>query len=160
MEAVGEYWFGVTGSRNYRLYAPVETGIRWAVREAQKLNLTPRMAHGNCPTGADRIADRVWRRLGEEPKVFNADWDSCGPACPRDGGRHRIVKKPNDQHHPGVSETYCPKAGPRRNREMVASGLRVLLAFPLSGPMRGGTWQCVNAARGAGVDVQFPEQWL
>lgn len=88
----------------------------------------PVLVHGGCPTGADAIADEVWRDLMtrytslDEPEVHPADWRSEGRA-----------------------------AGPKRNARMVALGAAVCLAFPL-GESRG-TRGCMALARKAGIPV-------
>lgn len=153
-----DYRIGVTGSRNWKLYGPIEKALRWTANDAQVRGLRPVLVVGDCPTGADWIAARTWRSWKWEPEVHRADWDNCVPGvCPR--GEHRKKKRMNDRHHPGQLDTYCPKAGPRRNARMVASGLHVLLAFPGDGPMRSGTWQCVCMAERAGVPYLLPDRW-
>lgn len=88
----------------------------------------PVLVHGGCPTGADAIADEVWRDLMtrytslDAPEVHPADWRTEGRA-----------------------------AGPKRNARMVALGAAVCLAFPL-GESRG-TRGCMALARKAGIPV-------
>lgn len=156
--APDDWRIGLTGSRNWKLYGPVEKALRWTANDAQVRGLRPVLVVGDCPTGADWIATRTWRSWKWEPNIFYADWDNCTSACPKT--EHRKKKKMNDRHHPGLLDTYCPKAGPRRNERMVASGLDVLLAFPGDGPMRSGTWHCINVAAGMGVEVVKPDRWV
>lgn len=152
-----DYRIGVTGSRNWKLHGVIERALRQTAFDAHQRGLRPVLVVGDCPTGADWIATRTWRSWKWEPEVFYADWDNCTLACPK--VEHRKKKKRNDRHHPGASETYCPKAGPRRNVALVGSGLDVLLAFPMDGPMRSGTWHCINVARGVGLEPVLPDRW-
>lgn len=155
---VDQYRIGVTGSRNWKTYGVIEYALRWTANDALQRGLQPMLAVGDCPTGADWIAKRTWESWKWVPEVFKADWDNCVlGSCPK--AEHRFKKKPEDKHHPGLLDTYCPKAGPRRNVRLVSSGLHVMLAFPMDGPMRSGTWHCVNVARGAGVPVVLPDRW-
>lgn len=60
------------------------------------------LVHGDCPTGADRIAKDLWELQGLPTEPHPADWDRHGRA-----------------------------AGPIRNQHMVDLGADVVLAFPL-----------------------------
>lgn len=110
-----------------------------------------RVRHGGCPTGAD-VAAAEWAagRGGVVVDARPASWDECGPRCP--AAPHRRRKRPGDVHHPGLLPDYCPGAGPRRNAAMVAAGADLVLAFPEGASY--GTWNCVRAARAAGVPVE------
>lgn len=151
----GTYRIGLTGSRNWKLEAPIRRALRSTVADVLQLGLHPVLIHGNCPTGADRIADRIWRDWRWEPEIHNADWDSCGPTCPN--RPHRVKRWSGDRHHPGTLEDWCPGAGPRRNQRMIETGLDILLAFPLG--ERSGTQNCIRQARQAGILVSLPDQW-
>jgi hypothetical protein len=113
--------------------------------------------HGDCPTGADRFAS-IWCSdfYGPEDGVYEikhpADWDNCTSNCLPG---HRRRKQPGDTVYPGLLETYCPKAGPRRNREMAQAGADLCLAFPLGKSY--GTWNCVNECKKAGIPVKVIE---
>lgn len=152
--------FAVTGTRNW----PYAKG--WIIRDSIRMvfnhmyvhRLEPVMLEGCCPTGADHLATRIWRQWNREPEHHPADWDHCDPNCPK--REHRVPKKPGDLHHPGELDDYCPKAGPRRNREMVRANIDLLLAYPGNREeRRSGTWNCVQRAREAGVPVLFPGRW-
>jgi hypothetical protein len=58
------------------------------------------LIHGDCPTGADAIADRIWRELGL-------------PVLAR----------------PALWKVWGKKAGPLRNKHMVDLGADLCLAF-------------------------------
>ena len=97
----------VTGTRN--------GGTRWmghvyhALMEAWKVNDKPSLTvvHGDCPTGIDKGADVVARRMGFTVEPHPADWAKLGK-----------------------------RAGPMRNQAMVDLGADLCLAFPM-GESRG-----------------------
>lgn len=106
--------------------------------------------HGACPSGFDHMGAAVAAGLGWAVDPHPADWDHCDSRCPRAAG-HRRVKKLDDADHPGESETYCPRAGMRRNAEMVALKPDLCVGF-----IRGfsiGTNGCLQLAENAGVAV-------
>lgn len=152
-----DYRIGVTGSRNWVKEGYLRRALQYTAQEAQLAGRRPVMVNGGCPTGADWIANKIWRSWKWEPEIHPADWDNCGPECP--STVHRKKRWPDDKHHPGTSDTWCPKAGPRRNLYMVSLGMEVLLAFPSDGPTRSGTWSCIHRARQAGVRVVLPDRW-
>lgn len=116
--------------------------------------------HGACPgsTSADQAASDWINDLGSRYDISEdpmpADWDNCGPDCPTDPG-HRRRKRPGDTAHPGLLETYCPAAGPRRNAAMVAKLPHPawMVAFPEPGQPNYGTRNCAKLARAAGIAV-------
>jgi hypothetical protein len=111
---------------------------------------------GECPEGADSFIKTWCEFYGPWNGVFldphPADWDNCSPDCPPG---HRKLKAPGDTVHPGLLSDYCPKAGPRRNKEMAALGAELCLAFPLGKSY--GTWNCVNECKKAGIPVKVLE---
>ncbi|MBE4788441.1 DUF2493 domain-containing protein [Streptomyces caniscabiei] len=108
---------------------------------------------GACPTGADEIAEEWGRGFGATIERHPADWDNCTPACPPYGARaHRRWKKPDDTVHPGLLDTYCPTAGPRRNRELVALGADIALAFIKDGSR--GASHTADLAEQAGIPTR------
>ena len=111
----------ITGSRNWTDGPKVRDAIHyWAVA----LGGDVVVVHGDCPTGADRLADISARTiLGLPVEKHPADW-----GIPRDRS-----------------------AGPRRNQKMVDLGADVCIAFPL-GESRG-TRHCMAAAKAAGIPV-------
>lgn len=116
--------------------------------------------HGACPgkTSADQAASDWINELGARYDITEdpmpADWDNCAANCPTDPG-HRRRKKPGDVAHPGLLETYCPTAGPRRNAGMVAKVPRPawMVAFPEPGQPNYGTRGCMRLAEKAGIRV-------
>lgn len=108
------------------------------------------LMHGDCPSGGDRPAGKIATDMGWKVKPIPADWDHCGPMCPKPIG-HRKVKKLNDIDHPGLLEDFCPKAGPRRNKLMVSYGHDLCIACFLS--VSFGTTNCVKFAEQAGIRV-------
>lgn len=87
------------------------------------------LVHGECPTGADRIADYIWRSILHQPaEPHAADWGKYGPA-----------------------------AGPIRNMEMVDSGVDHCIAFFVKGIESKGTRQCLDYAIKKGVPTTVIE---
>jgi hypothetical protein len=142
----------VTGSRDFDDYDIVRAALAAAVYQ----QLPAVIVHGACPSGADAIASWWVRQLGRNLDITEerhpAVWDSCGHDCPQKP--HRIMKKPGDTHHPGNMPDYCPKAGPRRNRTMIARGAGLCVAFFKKGAANYGTTGCVNLAKAAGIDIR------
>lgn len=53
-----------------------------------------------------------------------------------------------------------PKAGPIRNTAMVNAGADLVIGFPMPGSV--GTWDCMDAARAAGltvINLGWPRRW-
>lgn len=75
------------------------------------------VVHGDCPTGADYFADQ-WARDNDFGDFIEA--------------------------HPALWETYGRSAGPRRNQNMVNSGVEMCLAF-IKNESRGAT-DCLDRA--------------
>lgn len=85
----------VTGSRDWTDPATIRAALATVWGDGHAV-----LVSGNCPRGADRIAELIWTRWGGRVERHPADWASRGRA-----------------------------AGFRRNTEMVATGATVCLAF-------------------------------
>lgn len=113
------------------------------------------VVHGACPTGADDIASDWVANMQEAEmgavaeEAHPADWDHCTDTCPQG---HRRRKRAGDSVHPGRLQTYCPSAGPRRNRELVACGADLALAF-IKGGSRGASHTAALAEQ-AGIETR------
>ena len=83
----------------------------------------PTLVHGDA-RGADRMAEHIWSEVGEPVEAHPADWEKYGRA-----------------------------AGPKRNQEMLDSGVDLVLAFPGGR----GTADMVKRARAAGKAVRVIE---
>ncbi len=116
----------VTGGRN-RTDADTITEVLNRHWPAPGTTLT--VVHGDCPTGADRIA-RNWCR------VMAGSVSASGVT---------VV----EEAHPADWECHGKRAGPLRNAEMVRGGADVCEAFPDPGSV--GTYGAVDLARRAGI---------
>lgn len=109
----------VTGSREWtdtaKIYAALQKHLG---NEIQAI-----LVHGDCPTGADAIAN---------------SWAQSQPGIAVDA-------------QPANWERFGRSAGPRRNQAMVDRGADICLAFP-KGQSRG-TRHCMRAAEKAGIPV-------
>lgn len=142
----------VTGGRTWTLEPPIRVGLASVIAVHGPDRIV--VVHGACPRGADAITDRLATAWGGGLTVERhpAHWDHCAPTCPP--APHRVAKRVGDIDHPGLLDTYCPGAGPRRNVHMVNLGAHVLLAFP--SPRSRGTLQTIRLASDAGIPVR---QW-
>jgi hypothetical protein len=93
----------VTGSRDWDDETTVCLAL-WTAYCDLKEHGEVILVSGNCPTGADNIAERFWESNGMPVERHPADWKTFGKA-----------------------------AGPKRNQEMVDLGADVCLAFPMKG---------------------------
>lgn len=84
------------------------------------------LVHGACPTGVDALVNGMYPADFATVEQHPADWKAHGRA-----------------------------AGPLRNREMVAAGADVCLAFPM-GASRG-TRGCIALAQAAGIPTTVVE---
>lgn len=86
----------VTGSRNWEDYRAILVAVYDSKIEFGNFILVS----GNCPTGADRMAEEICRSLGIEIELHPANWDKFGK-----------------------------RAGFIRNSKMVNSGIDFCIAF-------------------------------
>lgn len=142
-------------------YRLLFTASRYLGRQPGELDWTVRLfrwlrdqhpdavvVHGGCPEGGDHLADLIWWEcFGLPTETWPAAWDDCGPGCPADP--HRKPRKRNDRLHPGTLDTWCPVAGPRRNRAMVES--RLDRCFAVYSAFSRGSRGCATLARRAGI---------
>lgn len=113
----------VTGSRDWEKEDHIWDTLRVFADDALDKGEEVTLIHGDCPTGADAIADFVAQEIGFEVIRYPADWSK---------GK---------------------KAGPERNRRMIDENLDAdyVLAFPL-GESRG-TRHCMGYAERQGLQV-------
>lgn len=128
----------VTGSRRWTDYHAVTDAITAVVVE-HGTDLV--VVHGACPTDADAIADEFAYEIGLLREPHRATWDNCVDTCST-RPEHRRMKPPGDIVHPGSLPDYCPGAGPRRNRTMVAAGADFALVF-----LQSHSWGTANCFR-------------
>lgn len=144
----------VTGSRRYRDVQRLRNRLDTIASKHPEGLLVIHGGHkgdGSGRISADAIAD-AWalQRRSEgwpvDRKVYEADW--LGPCRASCTPGHR---KPQQR-----GGTYCPAAGPYRNREMVYDGADECLAAPATdgGPAKG-TAGCSALATTAGIPVEF-----
>lgn len=102
--------------------------------------------------GVDLIALQIAKRAGWTLHEFEARWDECDPQCPTGNANrpHRLKYR----HGRG---DYCPRAGMRRNQQMVdaftAVGGRLVLTFPAAGLVERDVRNCIRLARQAVLQV-------
>jgi hypothetical protein len=144
----------VTGSRTWTARGWIARELERAVRDlGGTLRSDVTLVSGACPRGADRIAEEHAAGWGWTIERHPALWDECGPGCP--DRPHRIRRRAGDIDHPGALDTYCPKAGPRRNTLMVELGADRAVAFVV-GKRWSGTRDCGTKAERAGI----PTTWI
>lgn len=138
----------VTGARDWADYTMLSAALWDQYQFAYALGMRLKVIHGNCPDGADAMADHWAKEMspyGVIVKPVDADWerpcdDTCyhKPRYRRDGTR------------------YCPLAGHIRNQQMVDMRPRVCLAFLT--PASRGTRDCARRAEKASVPlIRYPE---
>lgn len=112
----------VTGSRDWDDIEAIHEALFEVSREYSVDGIV--LVHGACPTGADAIADKLWRALPQDTapmlELHAADW-----------------------------QKYGRRAGPIRNRKMVDLGADICLAFIKNSS--GGAENALRLARNAGI---------
>lgn len=76
----------ITGSRDWDDWATLSAALteEWNAVEWRHGSFTQKdvvFVHGDCPTGADRMADGWCFRMDIEPERHPADWDRYGKAA-------------------------------------------------------------------------------
>lgn len=104
------------------------------------------LVHGGA-RGADALLAATAVRIGMAVEEHPAQWSAHSAECP--------------PSHAG--QATCKTAGHRRNAEMIASGIDLVLAFPTHGYALApgedrantsrGTWDCADKAKQAGLPV-------
>lgn len=144
----------VTGSRDWRSYMTVASKIVEAMADITPIREGQYdyndgdwvIVHGDCPTGADYFAEQFGRGSLYKTEPHPADWDNCVPTCKPGHRRKRWVKESQQW------EEYCPSAGHRRNRVLVALGADICVAF-IRNNSKGAT-HTADLAEKAGIPVR------
>lgn len=123
----------VTGGRHYSNYTIIK-------EELDKLPPDTVIVHGDCFTGADRLAENYWKHyLKRVTEPHPAHWERpCDEFC-----HHGPRRRRKDGTY------YCPRAGNLRNQLMVDLGADLVIAFPGGS----GTHDCIQRASKAGIKV-------
>lgn len=112
----------ITGSRNWPYAGYVAHQIEQYLEDNRIPLRDVVIVHGACPTGADEHANEWAYHYGVTVERWAADWEKHGH-----------------------------KAGPIRNREMVAAGADICLAFQVNGSK--GTQNTIDLCKQAGIPV-------
>ena len=118
----------VTGSREFNEIDLVEQYLRegfYHLAQPEFLPWSVTLVHGACPTGADALANLVWKHQDMPIDPHPADWE--GP-----------LKK---------------GAGFARNAEMVKLGADLCISFWQVGAANKGTMHCSDLAQAAGIET-------
>lgn len=142
----------ICGSRTYEEqnydFDFIGTFVEGLAHNYHKFGSPVTVIHG-AAEGADTVADECAEASELPTKSYAADWDNCTWRC-RPGHR----RKRQD------GTTYCPSAGPRRNRQMLEEGQPdVVIAF-VDKPLEesSGTNNMVELASAAGVTTFVVER--
>ena len=79
----------VTGSRNWEDF----TRLRNALQPYVDAQWT--LLHGDCPTGADYLANRLWREYNLKVERVPADWNKHGKAAGPIRNQQMVDRVPN-----------------------------------------------------------------
>lgn len=122
----------VTGSRTWHKVDKMRQELKIAYKYLHVIEnaCDVELWHGDCPDGADAIADLIWSlQFGKDTiRKFPADW-SIGRS-----------------------------AGFKRNKEMVDAGPDIVLAFQVDGSK--GTQHTIDLATKAGIEVVLFKDYL
>lgn len=126
----------ITGSRDWTNRRTVWLALHVETQDLRSGDALV-VVHGECPTGADRLAKR-WVEVAQQ---HEADHHAAQLAC-----------HVHEESHPADWESYGKAAGHIRNGWMVDQGADVCLAFPL--PQSKGTFDCMRKAKKGGIPVK------
>lgn len=131
----------VTGSRNWADRQAFSEALHWATGGEVADVVIIHGANYDRPESLDLIAEQLATRLGIPTDPHPADWPTCAPDC---NPKHRKVNRRGQE--------YCPKAGHRRNAEMIATYPTGCLAFIRDNSP--GATGCADLAEKAGIPVR------
>jgi hypothetical protein len=133
----------ITGSRDWDHHPSVDEVLAYYTRQAHYLGGRLKVAHGKATRGGDDLA-AAWVKLRNrngwpvDQEPHSAHWSApCPPECPPG---HRQRKDGRE---------WCPRAGHRRNQEMVDRGALACVGFWRNGSS--GTRDCLERAEKAGI---------
>jgi len=149
---MNDYRVLITGSREWDIPGAVESALMdiyvREIHSAQGWRLV--VVHGDCPTGADRMA-RNWAM-----HMHELGWAVAEERHPADwlGPCHEGFCEPGHRRAGRRGIPYCPAAGNWRNEQMAARGARESHAFYKKGAANVGTDDCASRARAHGIPVE------
>lgn len=120
----------ITGSRTWTDKDAILQALR---KHNPRVNDEPTVVHGDCPTGADALAQELADEFRVRTERYPAKWREHSENCP-------------DWHFPLPT---CKMAGFRRNAEMVSLGADICLAFQKD--RSPGTQSTIQLAQAAGI---------
>jgi hypothetical protein len=109
----------ITGGRKFYDWNLLNNTLNEFLKDKTSITIV----HGDCPTGADQLAQRFVDYQRVQVERYPANWKKFGKA-----------------------------AGSIRNQEMVDLGADICFAFPH--PESTGTWDCVEKAHAAKIEIQ------
>lgn len=131
----------VTGSRTWTDRQRLADTLDDTWHDATQLGYDSLLLTQGAASGADMLAD-TWALENAAPRdPHPADWDGpCAPDCP---AGHRRQARGRD---------YCPRAGHRRNQEMIDLRPLLVVAFHCDGSR--GTADAIRRAQAADIPVR------
>lgn len=84
----------VSGSRDWDDYLIIRDTLKYEfILNHKDRSMT--LIHGNCPTGADAMADRAWRRQSLPVETYDADWERYGKRAGYIRNKAMVDSKPH-----------------------------------------------------------------
>lgn len=102
----------VAGSQTWHDTTAIYGALYDLLRQPRFTDTQPVIVHGDCPKGADQIANQWANINGILVEKHPAQWDTHDKLC-----------------RCGLYDSRCRRAGIRRNEEMVATGADISLVF-------------------------------